>query len=148
MADRPQTTRTRTPEIRKGDTVVVLAGKDAGKRGVVDRIIRRDEAPRQLRSPYRRSSVRGGDFVVLENINVAKKHTKPRQRSTAGGSIAGVPTVEPGGIVDRPQPLPLSKVMLVCSKCERPTRVAHQFLDTGRRVRVCRHCGEQLEVTK
>ncbi len=139
---------TRTPEIRKGDTVVVLSGKDAGKRGVVDRVIRRAPAPKAVRSAYRRSSTRGGVFVVVNNLNVAKRHTKPRQRSTSGGSIAGVPTVEPGGILDVAQPLALSKVMLVCSKCDRPTRAAHQFLDSGARVRVCRHCGEQLEVTR
>ncbi|HYM83193.1 MAG TPA: 50S ribosomal protein L24 [Candidatus Dormibacteraeota bacterium] len=148
MAAERVTGQTRTPEIRKGDTVVVLSGKDAGKRGVVDRVIRRDAAPTTLPSAYRRASSRGGVYVVVENTNIAKKHTKPRQRSTSGGSIAGVPTVEPGGILDVAQPLPVSKVMLVCPKCERPTRVAHQFLDSGARVRVCRHCGEQLEVTK
>ena len=51
-----------------------------------------------------------------------------------------------GGILDVFQPVPISKVMLVCSNCGRPTRIGHATLDTGRRVRVCRHCGEQLEV--
>ncbi len=148
MAPERVTGRTRTPEIRKGDMVVVLSGKDAGKRGVVDRIIRRDPAPRVLRSQYRRSSVAGGVYVVVANTNVAKRHTKPRQRSTSGGSIAGVPTIEPGGILDVAQPMPISKVMLVCTKCDKPTRVAHQLLDSGARVRVCRHCGEPLEVTR
>ncbi len=142
------TGRTKAPEIRKGDTVVVLSGKDAGKRGVVDRLIRRDPAPKAVRSAYRRTSGRGGVYVVISNTNVAKRPTKPRQRSTSGGSIAGVPSIEPGGILDVAQPIELSKVMLVCTKCDRPTRVAHQFLDSGARVRVCRHCGEQLEVTK
>ncbi len=117
-------------------------------RGVVDRLIRRDPAPKAVRSAYRRTSGRGGVYVVISNTNVAKRHTKPRQRSTSGGSIAGVPSIEPGGILDVAQPIELSKVMLVCTKCDRPTRVAHQFLDSGARVRVCRHCGEQLEVTK
>lgn len=142
------TGQTKTPEIRKGDTVVVLSGKDAGKRGVVDRVVRRDASPKAVRSAYRRTSPRGGVYVVVNGTNVAKRHTKPRQRSTSGGSIAGVPTVEPGGILDVAQPLAMSKVMLVCTKCDRPTRVAHQLLDSGARVRVCRHCGEQLEVTK
>jgi large subunit ribosomal protein L24 len=144
----PLSERTKVPDIRKGDTVIVLTGRDAGKRGVVDRLVRRDPSPRQPRSGYRRTSVRGGVYVVVDGINIAKRHTKPRQRSSAGGSIAGVPTVEPGGIIDLPQPMPASKVMLVCTHCDRPTRVAHQTLDSGRRVRVCRHCGEQVEVTK
>jgi large subunit ribosomal protein L24 len=148
MATERVTGRTKTPEIRKGDTVVVLVGKDAGKRGVVNRVIRRDPSPKAVRSAYRRGTDRGGVYVVLDNTNVAKRHTKPRQRSTSGGSIAGVPTVEPGGILDVAQPMPVSKVMLVCSKCDRPTRIAHLFLDSGARVRVCRHCGEQLEVTR
>jgi large subunit ribosomal protein L24 len=51
-----------------------------------------------------------------------------------------------GGILDLAQPMPLSKVMLVCTHCDKPTRIAHKTLDNGRRVRVCRHCGEQVEV--
>ena len=77
-------------------------------------------------------------------INIAKRHTKPRQGSTGG--IGAAPRIEPGGILDVNQPLPISKVMLVCSNCGRPTRIGHATLDTGRRVRICRHCGEQLEV--
>ena len=145
MAVRAAKPRTpRVPEIRKGDTVVVLAGRDAGKRGKVERVVRRSESPTSGRSVYRRGSHAGGVSVVIEGINIAKRHTKPRQGSTGG--IGGVPKVEPGGILDVFQPLPISKVMLVCSNCGRPTRIGHATLDTGRRVRVCRHCGEQLEV--
>jgi large subunit ribosomal protein L24 len=133
----------KVPEIRKGDTVVVLAGKDAGKRGTVDRVIRREPSPGGARSIFRRGSSAGGVSVVVEGINVSKRHTKPRQGSTSG--IGGVPRIEPGGILDVNHPLPIGKVMLVCSSCGKPTRVGHRTLDNGRRVRVCKQCGEQLE---
>jgi large subunit ribosomal protein L24 len=133
----------KVPEIRKGDTVVVLAGKDAGKRGTVERIIRRQPAPSSARSVYRRGSSAGGVSVVVEGLNIAKRHTKPRQ--TAGTSDR-VPKMQQGGILEIAQPLPISRVMLVCSSCGKPTRIAHATLETGRRVRVCRHCGEQMEV--
>ena len=136
--------RTKVPEIRKGDTVVVLAGKDAGKRGTVERVIRIDPSPTQLRSGYRRTSVKGGVSVVVEGLNLARKHTKPRQRSQGGpGSM---PTVDPGGILDHAMPLPISRVMVVCNHCDRPTRIGHRVLDNGTRVRVCGHCAEPLEV--
>ena len=63
-----------------------------------------------------------------------------RTRTTA------TPKITQGGILDLAQPMSIGKVMLVCSHCDKPTRIAHQTLDNGRRVRVCRHCGEQLEV--
>jgi large subunit ribosomal protein L24 len=145
MAVRTSTPRPpKVPEIRKGDTVVVLAGKDAGKRGAVDRVVRRAAAPRGGRSAFRRGSSTGGVFVVVEGVNIAKRHTKPRQGSTSG--VGGAPRIEPGGILEVAQPMPIGKVMIVCGSCDKPTRVAHATLDNGRRVRVCRHCGEQLEV--
>lgn len=134
----------KVPEIRTGDTVVVLSGKDAGKRGKVERVVRREAAPRGGRSMFRRGSSAAGVGVVVTGVNIAKRHTKPRQGSTGG--IGGVPRVEPGGILEVALPLPIAKVMLVCSSCSKPTRVAHATLDNGRRVRVCRHCGQQLEV--
>ena len=134
----------KVPEIRKGDTVVVLSGKDAGKRGTVERVIRREPSPRGTRSVFRRGSAAGGVSVVIEGINVAKRHTKARQGSTSG--VGGVPKIEPGGILDINHPVPIAKVMLVCSSCGKPTRIGHRTLDNGRRVRVCKQCGEQLEV--
>ena len=160
----------KVPEIRKGDTVVVLAGKDAGKRGTVEQVIRRQAAPSSARSVFRRGSSAGGVSVVVEGLNIAKRHTKPRQSAgtTAGGvsvvveglniakrhtkarqtssSTDRMPKIQQGGILDIAQPIPVSKVMLISTKCGKPTRIAHATLDTGRRVRVCRHCGEQLEV--
>ena len=136
--------QTKVPEIRKGDTVVVLAGKDAGKRGQVEQVIRRDPAPTAARSGYRRVSAKGGVYVVVQGLNIARKHTKPRQRSQGGpGSM---PTVDPGGILDHAMPLPVARVMVVCTHCDRPTRIAHRTLDNGARDRVCKHCGEPLEV--
>jgi large subunit ribosomal protein L24 len=143
MAGRkPQPRTPKVPEIRKGDTVVVLAGKDAGKRGTVDRVIRRQASPSSARSVFRRGSAAGGVSVVVEGLNIAKRHTKPRQTA---GTNDRVPKIQQGGILDIAQPLPVSRVMLVCSSCGKPTRIAHATLDTGRRVRVCRHCGEQME---
>ena len=81
MAVARVTEQTRVPEIRKGDTVVVLAGRDAGKRGVVDRVIRRDPSPRQPRSGYLRTSVRCGVYAVVDGVNIATRHTKPRHGS-------------------------------------------------------------------
>jgi large subunit ribosomal protein L24 len=136
--------QTKVPEIRKGDTVLVLAGRDAGKRGKVERVIRRDASPTPVRSGYRRTSLKGGTYVVVEGLNISRKHTKPRQRTQGGpGSM---PTVDPGGILDHAMPLPVERVMVVCGHCDRPTRIAHRTLDNGTRVRVCRHCGEPLEV--
>jgi large subunit ribosomal protein L24 len=81
--------------------------------------------------------------VVVEGLNVAKRHTKPRQSSNTNDRT---PKITQGGILDLPQPLSISKVMLICTHCSQPTRIAHKTLDNGRRVRVCRHCGEQVEV--
>jgi large subunit ribosomal protein L24 len=142
MAVAAGTRGTKVPEIRKGDTVVVLSGKDAGKTGKVDRVIRREPAPGG-RSMYRRGSAAGGVTVVVEGINIAKRHTKPRQTSSATDRM---PKIQQGGIMDIAQPMPIGKVMLVCSSCHQPTRIGHQVLDSGQRVRVCRKCGNQLEV--
>jgi large subunit ribosomal protein L24 len=144
MAARSLEHRTKVPEIRKGDTVLVLAGRDAGKRGTVEHVIRRDRSPSPVRSGYRRTSLKGGTYVVVEGINISRKHTKPRQRTQGGpGSM---PTVDPGGILDHTMPLPADRVMVVCNHCDRPTRIAHRTLDNGTRVRVCKHCNEPLEV--
>ena len=133
----------KVPEIRKGDTVVVLSGKDAGKRGTVEHVINQTASPSATRSAFRRGSGAGGVKVVVEGINVAKRHTKPRQ---SAGRTDRMPKIQQGGIFDIAQPMPISKVMLVCPNCSRPTRIAHATLDNGRRVRVCRHCNQQLEV--
>jgi len=138
---------TKVAEIRRGDTVVVLTGKDAGKRGVVERVVRNPQGFKKSQAKYgagfERTSPLATASVVVEGLNIAKRHTKPRQSAS---STDRMPKVQQGGILDLAQPLPIGKVMLVCSNCDRPTRIAHKVLDNGRRVRVCRHCGEQLEV--
>ena len=80
--------------------------------------------------------------VVVEGLNVAKRHTKPR-RSMSQNDRA--PQVQQGGIVEKPMPIDASNVMIVCPRCDRVTRVKHERLGSGQSVRVCGHCREQLE---
>ena len=110
--------------IRTDDTVIVTAGKDKGKSGKVLRV--------DLKNAK----------VYVEGLNIAKRHTKPRQSTNTNDRV---PRMQQGGILEIPQPLPIGRVMLVCSNCKRPTRIIHATLDTGRRVRICRHCGQQME---
>src|ERR671938_1228029 len=92
-----------TMKIRKGDLVHVLSGKDRGKQG---RVL--DALPRERR-------------VVVENLNVVKRHTKPKP--VKNSSRMGGPSIIPGGVIEKPAPLPASKVMAVCPVCNRPTRI-------------------------
>jgi large subunit ribosomal protein L24 len=118
-------------KVRKGDLVQVLSGKDRGKQG---RIIEAD--PRKQR-------------VLVENINVVKKHRKPRPMKDS--SRMGQTQIQPGGVFDLASPLPVSSVMLVCPTCNSPSRVGYEFREDekGRRVkvRVCKRadCGEVLD---
>ncbi len=147
MAQASRREATKVPEIRKGDTVVVLAGKDAGKRGVVDRVIRDPQGLKKTKAQgggtWRHVSPLSSVAVVIEGVNIAKRHTKPR---ATGSTSDRMPKVQQGGILEIAQPLAISKVMLVCGSCDRPTRIKHATLDNGSRVRVCSHCGERLEV--
>ena len=148
--------RTRVPEIRKGDTVLVLTGKDAGKQGVVEKVLSNPAALQHVSPTAGGSKVgrsRRGFWkpnsahpvsVVVEGLNIAKRHTKPRQTQ---GRTDRTPKVQQGGILDIAQPLDVSKVMLVCPNCKEPTRIRHTVLEDGRRVRVCSHCGKAIEVT-
>ena len=100
-----------TTEIRVGDTVSVLSGKDAGKRGSVERLV----APGK---------------VVVTGLNIAKKHQKPRQKMASGSQA---PTVEPGGIIEVAMP--------VCPKCDRPIRLKAGRTADGKKQRLCGRCG-------
>jgi large subunit ribosomal protein L24 len=131
----------KAPEIRTGDTVVVLHGKDAGKRGRVDRVLRSPATEQKRAGVWRTVSSRPLS-VVISGVNVAKRHTKP-SRSMSGSDRA--PKVQQGGIVDKPMPVDISNVMVVCPRCDRVTRVKHERLGSGQSVRVCGHCREQLE---
>ena len=138
---------TKVPEIRKGDTVVVLTGKDAGKRGVIEQVLR------NLGGPARTKARGGGAWrhlgpvsqvaVVVEGLNIAKRHTKPRQTASSSERL---PSMQQGGILEIAKPFNASKVMVVCSHCDKPTRIGHTLLENGQRARTCKHCGERLEV--
>ena len=118
-----------TMRIKKGDLVQVLAGKDRGKQG------------RVLEAHPRHRS------VIVENLNLAKRHTKPRPiRDT---SRMGGANIIPGGIVDKPMPLDVSNVMVVCPTCNQPTRIGiavKEVKGEAVRVRVCKRdgCGQEI----
>ena len=118
-------------KIKKGDTVHMLAGKDRGKQG---RVI--DARPREGK-------------VIVENLNVMKKHQKPRPIRDA--NRMGGTQIAPGGIIDRPAAVSVSNVMLVCPTCKLPTRVGYRFKE-GKdgdqiKVRVCKRegCGQEID---
>jgi large subunit ribosomal protein L24 len=122
---------THAMKIRKGDTVHILAGKDRGKEG---RVI--DARPRDGK-------------VLVENLNLQKRHTKPRPLANA--SRMGGQQMSEGGIISRPAPVPVSRVMLVCPTCKRPTRVGidvREIKNEGiRKIRVCKRadCGQDID---
>ncbi|MCI9484408.1 MAG: 50S ribosomal protein L24 [Clostridiaceae bacterium] len=103
-----------TLHVKTGDTAVVLSGKEKGKRGKVLSV-----------------DLKKG-MVVLEGVNMLTCHVKPRRQG------------ETGGIVKREGALRACKVMRVCPKCDKPTRPAHKLLADGKKVAVCKHCGETL----
>ena len=102
-------------KIKKGDTVLVISGKDKGKKGKV-----RFSFPKEER-------------VIVEGVNMIKRHTRAR----------GI--VRQAGIIEREAPLHISKVMLICNKCNHPTRVGFRFLEDGRKVRFCHSCQEVID---
>ena len=102
--------RLHTP-VRKNDNVIVVTGKDRGKRGRVLKVL-----------PDR-------NRVVVEGVNFIKRHTRPNpQRNVKGG------------IVEREASFHASNVQIVCPECGAPTRIGHQLLGDGRKVRICRKC--------
>jgi large subunit ribosomal protein L24 len=104
--------------IKKGDTVLVTTGKDKGKQGTVSRAMPQDNK------------------VVVEGLNMVKKHVKPQGQTRQGG------------VIDKAMPLQVSNTMLICSECGKPTRVAHErrtINDKERSVRVCKKCHKVIE---
>ncbi|WP_139800629.1 50S ribosomal protein L24 [Geothermobacter hydrogeniphilus] len=101
--------------VKKDDTVMVIAGKEKGKTGKVKRIIA------------------DSNRVVVENLNMVKRHTRPSQ------------TNQDGGIVEKEAPLAISNVMLVCASCNKPTRTGVRVLDDGAKVRFCKKCNEIVD---
>lgn len=101
--------------IKKGDKVKVLAGKDKGKEGTILRSL-----PQKQR-------------VVVEKVNIVKKALRPTQQNPQGG----ISSVE--------APIHVSNVMLVCPACKQPTRVSKRVTDEGKKVRVCKKCGKDID---
>lgn len=102
-------------KIRKGDTVLVIAGKDRGKKGKV-----RFAYPKKQR-------------ILVEGINFVKKHSKAKGAARQAG------------IIDLEVPINVSNAMLLCDKCSKPCRIGFEKLEDGRRVRVCRSCHEVID---
>lgn len=100
--------------IKKEDTVLVLTGKESGKRGRVISVM-----PKEGK-------------LLVERVNIIKKHMKPSRKN------------QQGGIIEREGPLHISKVMLVCPKCSAPTRMGVTVFDDGRRARTCKKCKEVI----
>ena len=101
--------------VRRGDTVAVIAGKERGKRGKVLRILTADRR------------------VLVEKINMVKKHQRPTQK------------LRQGGIIEREGALALSNVQLVCGRCDKPVRTGIKVLADGRKLRACKRCGEPID---
>ena len=144
------TVRPRSPrvaDIKKGDQVLVMSGKDAGKRGTVEHVVRSRQGFKKTvarhGSNWRRVSPLADVAVVVEGLNIAKRHTKPRPKQ---GRTERQPRIQQGGIIDVPQPILASKVMIVCPHCGEPTRVKHGTAGDGRSTRLCRNCGETLGI--
>jgi large subunit ribosomal protein L24 len=103
-----------TARIKKGDKVMVITGKDRDKAGKVKSV--------DLKK----------NRVVVEKLNLVKRHTRP-------GMNTG------GGILEKEAPMHISNVMLFCDKCDRPVRVGYKVLADRSKVRICRRCNEQLD---
>jgi len=101
--------------VKRGDLVAVIAGAERGKRGKVLRVL-----------PERRR-------VIVEKVNMIKKHQRPTQK------------LRQGGIIEREGSLNLGNVMVVCAKCDRPTRTGVKMLAEGKKVRACKRCGEMID---
>ena len=101
--------------VKTGDPVVVISGKDADKKG---KVLKADPSKGK---------------IIVEGVNMSVKHEKPKGMNNPGGRI----TTE--------APIFASKVMLVCPRCGKATRVAHKFLEDGSKVRLCKKCGETFE---
>ncbi|CEP77499.1 MAG: 50S ribosomal protein L24 [Defluviitoga tunisiensis] len=102
-------------KIKKGDTVLVISGKDKGKKSKVLKVLPNENK------------------VVVDNVNIVKKHQRPTQQ------------IREGGIIEQPKPIHISKVMLICPNCEKQTRIGFKFLENGTKVRYCKKCGEIVE---
>jgi large subunit ribosomal protein L24 len=101
--------------LKKNDTIVVVSGNEKGKRG---RVL---------------SVQRGNNRIVVEKLNMIKRHMKPSKK------------YQQGGIIEKEGSIHLSNVMLVCTKCDKSTRIGQKILENGKKVRECRKCGEVID---
>ena len=117
-------------DIRKGDKVVVIAGDDLGAEGEVHSVARAKWGKGRHSGERKPQS----DRVIVAGVNLIKKH----QRRTGNVNTQF-------GIIEREAPIHISDVMLVCPRCSKPTRVAHQVHADGSRSRMCKQCGESID---
>ena len=97
--------------IKKGDNIIVISGKDRGKQGKIIKVLPNNEK------------------VIVGNINLKKKHQRPKTGGKKGEKI------------EAPRPIPSSTIALVCKNCGKPTRAGRQILPDGKKIRICKKCG-------
>jgi large subunit ribosomal protein L24 len=100
--------------VKKNDLVMVVAGKDKGKSGKILSVLSKKNR------------------VIVEKVNFIKRHTRPSAKQRQGG------------IIEREGPINISNVMLICTKCNKPSRIGKKYLEDDKKVRVCKKCGEIL----
>ena len=103
-------------QLKKNDTVKVISGKEKGRQGKILKLFPEKQA------------------ALVERLNFMKRHTR------AGGK-----TSQQGGIIEKEAPISLAKLILVCPKCSKPSRIGKKILDDGTKVRICKRCGEQVD---
>jgi len=101
--------------LKKNDTVLIITGDEKGKKG---RVLGVDP---------------GNNRLLVERLNMIKKHMKPSKKYSQGG------------IIEKEAPVHMSNVMLVCPKCSKPTRIGNSILENGKKIRSCRKCGEVVD---
>ena len=101
--------------LRKNDNVMIIAGKEKGTTGKILKVLSEK------------------DRAIIERLNLVKRHTKPRGPQ------------QPGGIVEKEASIHISNLMLMCDRCNAPIRFGHKVLGDGKKVRICRRCGETID---
>jgi len=100
--------------IKRGDNIIVISGKDRGKQGKIIKVLTKEQG------------------VIVENINLKKKHRRPKTGGKKGEKI------------EVPRPIPVSTVALICKNCGKPTRAGRQILPDGKKIRICKKCGLEI----
>lgn len=102
-------------KIKKNDIVKVMTGKEKGKKGKILMVFPMEKK------------------VIVERLNIVKRHTRPTQQ------------MRQGGIIEKEGKIHISNIMIVCNKCDKTTRVSMKILENGKKIRTCKHCGEMLD---